>query len=285
MNPLPIVPDVTRLSERVIRILGQNGPSKFVLQGTNTYLIGTGRERILLDTGEGRPAYLPILKSVLEEQKCSIKTILLSHWHHDHVDGLPSVRSLLKDVCPRSEPPGVWKFKHSSDEADWLPLEDQDKISIEGATLRAYHTPGHTTDHLAFHLLEDNTLFTADHVLGGSTSVFEDLGAYMSSLRKLQLINATTLYPGHGLEIKNAQDTIQGYLDHRQAREDQIIRVMRGKCLTAMDIVKVIYKDVREDLHLAAAYGISQHLDKLQKEGRVIEQDDDAWKLTNSSRI
>ena len=47
------LPDVARWSERVVVALGQN-PSAFTGPGTNTYLVGTGKSRILLDTGERR---------------------------------------------------------------------------------------------------------------------------------------------------------------------------------------------------------------------------------------
>ncbi len=40
---------VTRLSERVVRIMGLN-PGPFTLTGTNTYLIGAGPSRFLLGT-------------------------------------------------------------------------------------------------------------------------------------------------------------------------------------------------------------------------------------------
>ncbi len=44
------LPDVDVWSDRVIVALGQN-PSVFTGPGTNTYLVGTGDERILLYTG------------------------------------------------------------------------------------------------------------------------------------------------------------------------------------------------------------------------------------------
>ena len=61
---LPKLHPVARLSPRVVRVLGGN-PGAFTLQGTNAYLIGTGSRRWLLDTGEGRPAFVANLRAAM----------------------------------------------------------------------------------------------------------------------------------------------------------------------------------------------------------------------------
>ena len=72
----------------------------------------------------------------------------------------------------------------------------------------------------------------------------EDLHSYMKSLRDILDISPALIYPGHGYVIDNPQETVQGYIKHRQMREDQILKCLNANKETAMepmDIVKVVY--------------------------------------------
>lgn len=273
-----VLPKVSKLSPRIIRILGCN-PGKMTLQGTNTYIIGTGRKRLLLDTGEkNKQEYIGELKKVLAEESIVIDNIVVTHWHYDHIGGLEDVKSILNNGHKS------WKYPRSDEKEDVHSinyLNDGQELSVEGASLRVHHTPGHTTDHIVLHLEEENAVFSGDCILGEGTTVFEDLYDYMRSLSHILQMNPSIIYPGHGPVIEAPTEKIQQYINHRNMRESQIKEVLseRNNLLTEMEIVKILYKDTPESLYLAAAKNVNQHLLKLEKEGTVI-RNEDGWRLS-----
>jgi glyoxylase-like metal-dependent hydrolase (beta-lactamase superfamily II) len=290
MNQPPVLlgtklPDVDVWSERVAVALGQN-PSLFTGPGTNTYLIGTGPERLLLDPGQGMPSYLPVLEQAMQRAGCRrIQEIVLTHGHVDHIGG---VRSVLE----RHGPLRVSKFPWPESDAAHADLaltrlDDGAVVRTEGATLRGVHTPGHAPDHLCFVLEEEHALFSGDNVLGVGTTVIPntsgDLGAYLRSLEKLLAEQPRRIYPAHGPAIEDGVGKIREYIAHRHERERQILAVLEGGAATVIEIVEVVYAAYPEALHAAAGQSTAQHLRKLEREGRARANDADPlaarWEL------
>lgn len=169
--------------------------SQFTLQGTNTYIVGTGPGRILVDTGQGFPEWADLIAEKLDELDIYLEYVLLTHWHGDHSGGVPDLI--------RRYPYLADKIHKHSPEHGQQPVEDGQTFGVQGvsrvsdsldvsttriltvlqATIRAVHTPGHSHDHCSFVLEEQSALFTGDNVLGHGTSAVEELGTWMESLR------------------------------------------------------------------------------------------------------
>jgi len=263
------LPDVDVWSPRVVTALGQN-PSLFTGPGTNTYLVGTGRERILLDTGQGIPAYLPVLAQALERAGCTIQEIVLTHGHFDHIGGAAA-------VIETYGPLRVSKMPHADFDKPWpvtiTAIGDGDVVLTEGATLRAIHTPGHAEDHLCYVLEEEQSLFSGDNVLGVGTTVIPseggDLLDYMNSLERLRAEQPNTIYPAHGPVIRDGRAKIREYIDHRNQREQEILAALRAGLGLIPDIVARVYAAYPVALHAPAKSSVCSHLTKLEREGRV----------------
>ncbi|KAI1783409.1 Metallo-hydrolase/oxidoreductase [Ganoderma leucocontextum] len=346
MEVLESLPSVARLSKTVTRILGQN-PGDFSLQGTNTYLLGERNPYILVDTGEGREEYIPHLQQALTDPtrehnplEPHISDVILTHRHHDHTEGLPSVLALLRKLWGTQQPapttpyrpPRIHKIPlpspnpqfvalidrlepgsftptasgnpvHHLSDSDTLPvtLTSLDDLSDpERSALHVIHTPGHTDDSLCLYYPLDRALFTADTVLGHGTSVFEDLGKYMASLRKMIDFASPspagsdgsgepryqTVYPGHGPVVPEGLAKVTTYLKHRVEREEQVLRVLQQELdgfdagWTTERIVAVIYAKYPKVLWGTAAHNVELHLRKLVADGTV-EQNGSAWELTD----
>lgn len=270
------LPDLDDWSERVVVALGQN-PGVFTGPGTNTYLVGTGPRRVLLDPGQGLPEYLPVLERALERAGCEIQEIVLTHGHPDHMGGVASVLEHFGPV-PVSKLP--WPEVDGRMGVSAVALGDGAVIETEGATLRAVHTPGHAPDHLAFVLEEERSLFSGDNVLGVGTTVIPmdsgDLGQYLASLERMLAERPTRIYPAHGPAIEDAGGRIREYIAHRLERERQVLEALGDAERSVEAVVEIVYAAYPKSLHAAAAQSTTQHLLKLEREGRVGRQGEES---------
>ncbi|KAJ9605945.1 hypothetical protein H2200_009794 [Cladophialophora chaetospira] len=265
---LPRIADVEKLTGRVLRILGQN-PGKFTLQGTNTYILGTGPRRILIDTGGGEPRWMKLVETTLKSKGISLSHVLLTHWHGDHTGGVPD----LLRVYPHLRN-SIYKNDPGNGQQNII---DGQVFHAEGATVRAVHTPGHSEDHMCFILEEERAMFTGDNILGHGTSAVEDLGIFMATLQKMYEQKCVTGHSAHGLPISDLPNKLAGELQGKLRRERQVMNALgrfrsRGaRSVTIKDLVSEIYGyTIHEETRtLALEPFIDEVLRKLAVDGKV----------------
>jgi glyoxylase-like metal-dependent hydrolase (beta-lactamase superfamily II) len=285
---------VEQVSPRVRRVIANN-PSKFTYRGTGTYLVGHG-DVVVIDPGPRLDSHRDALARALDGAR--VRAILVTHCHSDHSPlaewlqaetGAPTIAfGPHPRPDPRLEPrpdPDAAGALDASDEVaieestdyDFTPDErvvDGDvAVSGGGLTMRAVHTPGHTSNHMCWTLDEESTLFTGDHVMGWSTTVVSppdgDMGAYIDSLRRVAARDDAVLWPTHGPSRTDGRRYVEALIDHRLAREAAVLDAVRSGRGTATEIVELLYVDVRKELHKPAARTVWAHLVKLVDDGHV----------------
>lgn len=266
------------LSPLIARVIADN-PGPFTFTGTGVYIIGGGAAVAVIDPGPDTPRHREALSRALEGRRVS--HVLLTHHHLDHS---PLAKPLAAEhsckvygypLEPLSAGANAVPLEAGYDlsyKPD-TPLKCGDIIEGEGWTLEALHTPGHTSNHMCFALLEENVLFTGDHIMGWSTSVVSPpdghMGDYLASLERVKARAFERLWPTHGTSIDAPDAFIGAYIAHRRAREDQILAAINSGLTRIGDMVASIYKDVDKRLHPAAAHSVLAHLIHMQETGRV----------------
>ena len=134
----------------------------------------------------------------------------------------------------------------------------------------------HTSNHICYALLDENILFSGDHVMGWSTTVIVppdgNMDDYLVSMKKLLSRNEDKFFPTHGPIIDNPKKLVKDYISHRLDRERQIINAIKKGNNKISDIVKLIYKDVDQSLHPAAAMSTLAHLKRMESNQEVTVQ-------------
>lgn len=236
---------------------------------TNIYLIGQ-KKLVMVDLGDGTERHVRALFQYLLElgSEYQIEQAVISHSHIGHFGGL---RWMQETIGPnfRAHPAALTMLDKKGGKGLVRPLEDEEVLEADGIKLEVLFTPGHTPDSLCLYHREAGALFSADTILGGSTTTIEDLSAFMNSMERLYQLQPRVIYSAHGKVIEDGAQAILEYIEHRIQREQQIIEQLQKSPKSAQRLVQILYADVDKRLHRAARRNVSQHLQKLEREGRV----------------
>jgi glyoxylase-like metal-dependent hydrolase (beta-lactamase superfamily II) len=280
----PPIGRAVELEPLVRRVLCGN-PSPFTYTGTQTYIVGRG-EVAVIDPGPDDPDHVASLIDAVAGER--VTAILCTHTHRDHSPAAPALKAatgapiigcaplVLVDAGPRAD---------ASFDTSYAPervLADGEQVSGPGWTLEAVATPGHTSNHLCFALVESGALFTGDHVMGWSTTVVSppdgDMAAYMASLDRLMRRDDRVYYPAHGDPVDNPQRLVRGLAGHRKQREGQILRLLGEGPAAIPAMVERMYVGLDPRLQGAAGRSVLAHLFELRDRG-VVGADGDRWRL------
>ena len=186
--------------------------------GENTYLLyDETKEAILIDCGCITPDEGETLSGFLENNGLTLKRLLSTHYHFDHVIGNSYIfhKYGIRTEIHRDEKTATTptlnmqasKFGVPMSFEDIDPLrniEDNEEIHFGNSTLKAILVPGHSPASLAFYSEVDHFLISGDALFLGSIGRTDlwggDYGTLISNIenRLLTLPDNTTVYPGHG---------------------------------------------------------------------------------------
>lgn len=261
----------------VQRIVAHNG-GPFTLYGTGTFIVGDSSVAVI-DPGPVDGPHLTALLHALGDREVS--HILITHTHPDHSPGAAALKAATGAPTLGFGPHAEGKADRAQvsgggADLDFVPdrrLVDGELVEGEGWALRAVHTPGHCSNHLCFALESERLLFSGDHVMGWSTTVVAppdgDMADYVQSLRGLLRRDDARYLPAHGGAIEDPQRFVRACIEHRTARERQILAAIGAGQHTIAEMVAGMYRDVLPILHHAAARSVLAHLTDLHGRGEV----------------
>ena len=180
--------------------------------GTNCYLVinDDTKEAVLIDPADCADK----IEQMISENGVTLKAILLTHGHYDHITAADDIRKMY-DVkiyasCDEAEllldthkNLSAHSRKVVTLKADVL-HKDGDILELAGINIEVKHTPGHTIGGSCYYIKEAGMLFSGDTLFAESVGRTDFPTGSMSQIvhsikdKLMNLPEDTKVFPGHG---------------------------------------------------------------------------------------
>ncbi len=164
----------------------------------NVWVVGDDRECVVIDA----PHDVDGIMAVVGDR--TVKAILLTHAHDDHVRVAPALRErTMAPLLLHPEDKPLWELTHADELWD-ADLTDGRTLEVAGTSLQVIHTPGHAPGAVCFYAPDLGCVFTGDTLFQGGPGATgrsysdEDLIKHSIRTRLFGLPADTVVHTGHG---------------------------------------------------------------------------------------
>ena len=171
--------------------------------GNNIWVVGDDEECVVIDAPHDVDDILAVVGGR------TVKAILCTHAHDDHVRVAPALRNAVRApilLHPADRP--LWELTHGGDEEGaelWdVDLEDGQSVKVAGASLKVLHTPGHAPGAVCVYVHDLGCVFSGDTLFQGGPGAtgrsYSDADVIVDSIRGqlFALPDETVVHTGHG---------------------------------------------------------------------------------------
>ena len=240
----------------------------------NVFIVAGSEGVAFIDTGYGKALEIETYRNQLKILgNPKVIAIILTHMHSDHIGGARELYNYsgAQIISSSIEKEAIESSQHEI--IVEVEIEESDTLDLGGATLEFVFSPGHTMGSISIFHKEARILFTGDTILGKSTTAIDpdqgDMGLYIRSLVKLKEYDSLLIGPGHGPPITNTNYWIKTLIDHRLARESQIMNLILKGNNSVVLLFRAMYPGLDSRLHDSAKGQIICHLNKLISDDKV----------------
>lgn len=174
------------------------------------------QEVIVVDPTEAK-----CVQAFCEEHRLTLSQIWLTHWHKDHIGGVPELitKHSIPVYGPREELTKIPFISH--------PLQHDEQFKFNGLLINVIAVPGHTLGHISYFIDEIDAVFCGDTLFAmGCGRLFEGTPEQMyHSLNRLAALPPRTqVYCTHEYTLSNALFALTVEPENKalQARAEQV---------------------------------------------------------------